>query len=83
MSFQSLGKKAKAIIVSCFRQGICYIPFILILPLYIGITGVEISLMVADILTFIICIPFAILFFKEINKKKLELEINNTELETE
>lgn len=82
MSFQSLGKKAKAIIVSCFRQGICYIPFILILPLYIGITGVEISLMVADVLTFIICIPFAILFFKEINKKRMELEINNTELET-
>ena len=69
MSFQSLGKKVRAILVSCLRQGICYIPFIIILPIYMGITGVEFSMMIADILTFIICIPFAISFFKEINKK--------------
>ena len=69
MSFQSLGKKVRAILVSILRQGLCYIPFIIILPIYIGITGVEISMMIADILTFIICIPFAISFFKEINSK--------------
>ena len=69
MSFQSLGKKFRAIFVSCFRQGLFYIPFIIILPRFIGITGVEISLMIADILTCIACIPFAISFFKEINKK--------------
>ena len=67
MSFQSLGKKARAILVSCLRQGICYIPFIIVLPIFIGVTGVELSLMIADILTFIICIPFAFSFFKEIN----------------
>ena len=82
MSFQSLGKKVRAITVSCFRQGICYIPFILTLPIFIGVTGVELSLMIADILTFILCIPFAINFFKEINLKQAELnqpiEENNT-----
>ena len=67
MSFQSLGKKFRAILVSCLRQGICYIPFIIVLPLFMGVTGVELSLMIADILTFIICIPFAFSFFKEIN----------------
>lgn len=72
MSFQSLGKKFRAILVSCLRQGICYIPFILILPITMGISGVEISLMIADILTFIICIPFAISFFKEINNHMAE-----------
>lgn len=74
MSFQSLGKKVRAITVSCFRQGLCYIPFILILPIYIGITGVELSMMIADILTFILCIPFAFNFFKEIKKKQSEQE---------
>ncbi len=69
MSFQSLGKKVRAILVSILRQGICYIPFIIVLPIFIGITGVEISMMIADLLTFLICIPFAISFFKEINKK--------------
>lgn len=74
MSFQSLGKKVRAILVSCFRQGIFYIPFIIILPLFIGIKGVELSMMVADILTCIACIPFAVFYFKEINKKISESE---------
>ena len=46
-----------------------------------GITGVEISMMIADILTFIICIPFAISFFKEINKR-IALESEETKEET-
>lgn len=75
MSFQSLGKKGRAILVSCLRQGICYIPFILLLPIFIGVTGVELSLMIADILTFFICIPFAISFFKEINSH-IDMESN-------
>ena len=81
MSFQSLGKKVRAILVSILRQGICYIPFIIILPIYMGITGVEISMMIADILTFIICIPFAISFFKEINKR-IALESEEIKEET-
>lgn len=80
MSFQSLGKKVRAILVSILRQGICYIPFIIILPIYMGITGVEISMMIADILTFIICIPFAISFFKEINKR---IALENEEIKEE
>ena len=82
MSFQSLGKKGRAILVSCLRQGICYIPFILILPLFIGVTGVELSLMIADILTFFICIPFAISFFKDINNH-MEMLDNTEQIETQ
>ena len=74
MSFQSLGKKFRAILVSCFRQGIFYIPFIIILPLFIEIKGVELSMMIADILTCLACIPFAIFYFKEINKKIIDVE---------
>lgn len=77
MSFQSLGKKIRAILVSSFRQGLFYIPFIIILPIFIGITGVEISMMIADIITCIACIPFAMSFFKEINKK-IEIDISNS-----
>lgn len=78
MSYQSLGKKVRAILVSCLRQGICYIPFIIVLPIFIGVTGVELSLMIADILTFFICIPFALSFFKDINNHMKE-DINNLE----
>ena len=78
MSYQSLGKKFRAILVSCLRQGICYIPFIIVLPIFMGVTGVELSLMIADILTFFICIPFAISFFKEINNHIKETDTNLT-----
>ena len=78
MSYQSLGKKFRAILVSCLRQGICYIPFIIVLPIFMGVTGVELSLMIADILTFFICIPFAISFFREINNHIKETDTNLT-----
>ena len=81
MSFQSLGKKVRAILVSMLRQGLCYIPFIIILPIYMGITGVELSMMIADLLTFVIVIPFTISFFKEINDKIKALEIEETNKE--
>ena len=81
MSFQSLGKKVRAILVSILRQGLCYIPFIIILPIYMGITGVELSMMIADLLTFVIVIPFTISFFKEINDKIKALEIEETNKE--
>jgi len=81
MSFQSLGKKVRAILVSMLRQGLCYIPFIIILPIYMGIIGVELSMMIADLLTFVIVIPFTISFFKEINDKIKALEIEETNKE--
>lgn len=69
MTFQSLGYKIKAVLLSCCRQGLFFIPCVLILPNVFGLTGVELTQATADMLTAFISIPFAIGFIKEINTK--------------
>lgn len=69
MSFQSIGKKTSAIVVSCMRQGIFYIPLIIWLPSIFGMDGVMMAPAFADILTCLASIPFAVLFFIELDRK--------------
>ena len=64
MTFQSIGKAWRATFLSCTRQGIFFLPFIIILPRFLGITGVEITQPVADLCNFFCCLPFAVLFLK-------------------
>lgn len=59
MMLQSIGKGVKASIMASARNGICFIPFILILPLFMGITGVEIAQPCADVLAMLLAIPLA------------------------
>lgn len=68
MTFQSVGKTKIATILSSCRQGIFFIPLILILPRIFGITGVEITQPIADIATFICCIPFIVKFIRGLSK---------------
>ncbi|MDR2436653.1 MAG: MATE family efflux transporter [Endomicrobium sp.] len=51
--FQSIGKAHLSIILSVIRQGIFLIPLLLILPKYCGITGVWITMPIADLAAFI------------------------------
>jgi putative MATE family efflux protein len=60
MMLQSIGKGVKASIMASARNGICFIPMILILPSLFGLTGVEVSQTCADVLTFLLSIPFAV-----------------------
>ena len=59
MMLQSMGKGIKASITSSARNGICFIPMILILPRLFGLTGVEITQTVADVLSIMISLPMA------------------------
>ncbi|WP_197023942.1 MATE family efflux transporter [Butyrivibrio sp. NC2002] len=59
MMLQSIGKGMKATITSSARNGIFFIPLILILPRVFGIFGVEITQAVADILSLVITVPLA------------------------
>ncbi len=58
--YQSLGFVAPATFLASCRQGIFFIPLILILPRFIELTGIEITQTAADLLTFAISIPFHI-----------------------
>ena len=59
MMLQSMGKGVKASITSSARNGIFFIPLILILPRLFGLTGVEMTQAWADVLTFLLAVPMA------------------------
>jgi len=66
MTFQTTGKKKSGIFLSSLRQGLYFIPLILILPRFFGITGVEITQAISDLLSAITTIPFIIIFFRKL-----------------
>lgn len=66
--YQSLGYVKGATFLASCRQGIFFVPLILILPLVIGETGIQISQAAADILTFVVSVPFNIYFFRKLPK---------------
>ncbi len=72
MLMQSTGHVKKAAFLSCNRQGVFFIPMILILPEIMGILGVEIAQTVADFLSMIAAIPYFIWFFKKYDQKTIE-----------
>ncbi|MBQ8210832.1 MAG: MATE family efflux transporter [Clostridia bacterium] len=67
---QSVGKSVRATILSCCRQGIFFIPLILVLPKFFGLWGIEYTQAIADALTFLISLPFVIWFFKGLKNEQ-------------
>ena len=49
-----------AALIAAARQGLCFIPVVLLLPRVWGLTGLCVSQAVADILTFFLTLPFLI-----------------------
>lgn len=62
-TYQCLGFSKQATFLASCRQGICFIPLILILPVLLHLNGVILSQPGADFLTFVISVPFQITFF--------------------
>lgn len=60
MMYQTTRKTFIATVLSMGRQGIFFIPTIMILPLFIGLQGVEMTQAIADALTFLLALPFAV-----------------------
>ena len=60
MMLQSMGRGLKASVSSSARNGIFFIPLILLLPRLFGLFGVEITQACADILSFCMAVPFAV-----------------------
>lgn len=70
MTFQSIGKSVIATILSSSRQGYIFIPLILLLPGFFGLAGVEMAQPLADVITFFICIPFTVWYFRFLSKEQ-------------
>ena len=68
MTFQSVGASGRATFLACCRQGVFFIPLILILPRTHGLFGVEICQPIADALTFLVSLPFLIAFLQQLGR---------------
>lgn len=69
MLFQSIGEARVSSFLSSLRSGLCYIPCLLILPLFLGFTGIQCSQMCADIMAAAISLPFLLRFFRRIPRE--------------
>ncbi|MCR4590197.1 MAG: MATE family efflux transporter [Lachnospiraceae bacterium] len=65
MLLQAIGKGLKASITSAARNGLFFVPLIVILPRFLGLTGVEATQAVADVFSLLLALPMA---YSEIRK---------------
>lgn len=63
MLFQALNRPVPASLIAAFRQGIFFLPLLFLLPSYWGEQGIYLAQPIADIGTFIACIPFVMIVF--------------------
>lgn len=70
MGLQSTGNAVPATVLAMARQGIFFIPLILILPGFAGLKGVALSQPISDGLTFIIALFFFASFLRMLKKKE-------------
>lgn len=73
MTFQSVGKNKSATFLSALRSGLVFIPILFITTKFFGLTGVQISQALADVVTFFIAVPFTLVFFKHLRKEEEKL----------
>lgn len=68
MLMQSTRHVKQATFLSMNRQGVYFIPAIIILPLCFGLFGIEIAQAVSDFLSTLTAIPYLIWFFRKLDK---------------
>ena len=56
ITFQTIGESRYGLFLSMIRQGLFYVPFILILPRLLGVAGIYFSQPAADVLTILVCV---------------------------
>lgn len=73
ITYQTIGASRYGLFLSMIRQGLFYLPFILILPKFFGINGIYMTQPAADILTLIVCI-LSIRSMKRIADKNMAIQ---------
>ena len=76
--FLALGKGREGFILGACRQGICFIPIILLLPMVWGLNGIMYAQPIADVLSAVITIFMAIPLHKKLNEMQKQTSAINT-----
>lgn len=77
MLLQSIGKGLKASIVASARQGIFFLPLIVILPRILGLTGVEICQAISDFCALTVSIPLGVSVIREMRGEEQKEDRSN------
>lgn len=72
--FLALGKGKEGFLLGACRQGICFVPVILILPSIWGVKGILYAQPIADVLSFLITLFMAFSLHKQLNFSVAQIE---------
>lgn len=71
--FLVMGKAKEGCFLGALRQGICFIPVILLLPMVMGLNGILYAQPIADVISAVITVFMAIHLHKQLNIAKSQL----------
>jgi putative MATE family efflux protein len=70
MMTQTIGKSLEASILATSRQGLFLLPALFVLTPFLGLLGVQLSLPVADVLSFFLAIPILIKVLRQMQEER-------------
>lgn len=82
MMLQNIGKTASATLVAMLRNGIAFIPTVLLLPLltealgFSGLLGIELAQPIADVIAFAVSAPIGKAAINEMRKEHVKVKYN-------
>ena len=76
--FLALGKGREGFILGACRQGICFIPVILLVPMVWGLNGIMYAQPIADVLSAVITVFMAIPLHKKLNEMQKQTSVIST-----
>lgn len=79
--FQAVGKPIRAVIASMIRDIVCFIPLIIVLPIFFGIEGILFAAPTADFLAMIVAVTLTVTFMKTLKNTSAE-NVENTVIKT-
>lgn len=72
---QSAGRNRASSLVSSMRNGLFFLPLILVFPRHWGLTGIEFAQPVADVLGFLVTLPMAIRLCRQLKQREEQSQI--------
>ena len=70
MLFQSIGKKGRALLIAAMQSGLVVIPLLLILPRFLGLTGLQTAQPFAYLISGMLTVPVIAGFFRNLKSEE-------------
>ena len=68
MLFQNIRMTFPATLLSVCRNGLFFLPALLLMPLWLGLQGVQMAQAIADLLTFLLAVPYSVWISRKLKR---------------